>query len=206
MLEERVNRIFINNRTRPLFQMSEQAIVDCIWSVGTDNFSGLHGCDGGFADETMSRIITDFGGKLPRLADYPYQAQDMVCNKSAWTFDEVVLQSFSRTSPGSLGELKYALLSGPVTVGISVIESMVFYAGGIYNDPACTSNTSTINHQVVAVGYGTDEASGRQYWIIRNSWSNAWGIDGYIYIQMDYNIDYCGVTLQTNVPNFGVPN
>lgn len=33
--------------------------------------------------------------------------------------------------------LKEALLEGPVAVSIAVSESMVFYAGGVFNDAAC---------------------------------------------------------------------
>lgn len=194
VLESRVNRYFINNRTKPLFQMSEQSIINCLWSVGDGITDGLNGCDGGFADEAMNRIIDDFGGKLAKLSDNPYVGEDMRCNKSLWNYDEVVLESFSYTQAGNFGELKYALLSGPVTIGVTALQSMVFYSGGIYDDPECTNSNDTINHQVVVVGWGRDDTVNKSFWIIRNSWSNLWGIDGYIYILMDYDVDYCGVT------------
>ena len=78
---------------------------------------------------------------------------------------------------------------------------MVFYAGGIYNDPLCENNESMISHQVVVVGWGTEENTNVEYWIVRNSWSNVWGVDGYIYIQIDGL--YCAVTAETTIPVIG---
>lgn len=87
--------------------------------------------------------------------------------------------------------LKEALLAGPVAVSIAVPKSLAYYSGGVYNDPACGyGEKAELVHSVVAVGWGNDTELG-PYWIIRNSWSSAWGQDGYVYISM--NNDLCGV-------------
>lgn len=58
----------------------------------------------------------------------------------------------------------------------------------------CGSAYEELGHAVIVVGWGVDTgADGKQleYWIVRNSWSNTWGMDGYIYIKITDNI--CGV-------------
>ena len=198
VIESRVNRLFAKHYKQPLFQMSEQAIVDCLWSKGNmEEMTGLHGCDGGFANEVMERIIDQYDGKLAPLASYPYMSQDMACQQDKWNYDAARMVSFS--NPASTGELKYALLDGPVTVAIGVTPKMTFYSGGIFNDAECVDNDPDfLNHQVVVTGWGYDQDTNQEYWIIRNSWSNAWGVDGYIYIAFGS----CGVTLEATVPNF----
>ena len=56
-----------------------------------------------------------------------------------------------------ISAMKRALVSGPVSVGISVTESFLFYAGGVYNDPACSPLEEDIGHAVNLVGYGVTE-------------------------------------------------
>lgn len=52
-----------------------------------------------------------------------------------------------------------------------------------------TDNSST-RHTVLVVGYGNE--NGVPYWLVKNSWSSSWGIDGYIKLAWRNNI--CGVT------------
>ncbi len=53
----------------------------------------------------------------------------------------------------------------------------------------CTSQS--INHAIIVVGYGTDAASGKKYWLVRNSWGTGWGAGGYIKLFRGNN--QCGI-------------
>jgi C1A family cysteine protease len=63
---------------------------------------------------------------------------------------------------------KYVALAGPVAVGIDGNHrSFILYKSGIYYEPKCSS--TSLNHAILVVGYGTDE-NGVDYWLIKNSW------------------------------------
>ena len=69
---------------------------------------------------------------------------------------------------------------------IEVVDSFYDYAGGVYSDPNCPNDKH--NHAVAIVGWGTDATSGMDYWIMRNSWGESWGMDGYFLMERGVNM------------------
>lgn len=59
------------------------------------------------------------------------------------------------------------------------------------NETMCKSGNYDVNHAVVAVGLGTSKA-GDDYYIIRNSWSALWGMEGHFWMKRNSNL--CGVS------------
>jgi len=59
------------------------------------------------------------------------------------------------------------------------------YGGGVF--AGCTS--SDTNHAVTVVGYGSD--NGQDYWLVKNSWGEGWGEDGYIRVKR--GVGMCGI-------------
>jgi len=53
---------------------------------------------------------------------------------------------------------------------------------------------------VLLVGYGNDEASGLDYWLVKNSWNTTWGDNGYIKLGRDSSDGTCGVQIDPNQP------
>jgi cathepsin H len=53
-----------------------------------------------------------------------------------------------------------------------------------------------VNHAVLAVGFGVED--GKDYWIVKNSWGDAWGDKGFFKIQRGVNM--CGIAVCNSYP------
>ena len=62
------------------------------------------------------------------------------------------------------------------------------YTSGIINITRCSKN---IDHSALAGGYGTDNATGLDYYIVKNSRGTGWGEGGYFRIARGVNM--CGI-------------
>ena len=56
------------------------------------------------------------------------------------------------------------------------------------NSRFCGTN---LDHAVTAVGFGTE--SGKDYYLVRNSWGTVWGDAGYIKIGAVDGLGICGI-------------
>ena len=91
--------------------------------------------------------------------------------------------------------LKQAVSKGPVSVAVEA-DSIVFqlYTGGVIDSTACGTS---LNHGVLAVGYGAD------YWIVKNSWGASWGDKGYLKIKYtESGAGICGINQMNSYPTF----
>ena len=52
------------------------------------------------------------------------------------------------------------------------------------------------DHCVMATGFNTTAPT--PYWIVRNSWADTWGEEGYIYLEMAENT--CGLADDATIP------
>ena len=83
--------------------------------------------------------------------------------------------------------MKPAVAAQPIAISIDAGE-FVFqnYASGVLDSVECGIKR---NHAVAIVGYGNDETTGLDFWIVRNTWGANWGEDGYIRIAMTDDVD-----------------
>ncbi|KAL7717995.1 Cysteine proteinase 3 [Entamoeba marina] len=157
--------------------LSEQQIVSC---------SGNSGCGGG----STARVFTyvQLYGIMQEV-DFPYTATDGNCS-----YDKsqavVTCSGHSQLPVGSEAALTEAVAEGPVVVSIDAShDSFHLYSDGVYDEPACS--TTYHNHAVVVVGYGT--LGEDDYYIVRNSWGDSWGQEGYILMSRNKN-NQCSIT------------
>ena len=72
---------------------------------------------------------------------------------------------------------------GPVTASINA-DPIDTYKGGIVDVPDASRET---NHLVSITGWGFDQEQNIPFWIVRNSWGNFWGEQGFFRIKMGEN-------------------
>ncbi|XP_044745949.1 digestive cysteine proteinase 1 [Coccinella septempunctata] len=166
-----------------LVRLSQQALVDCSWGYGNN------GCDGG-EDFRAYQWMMKHGG-IPTENDYgPYLGQDGYCH--ADKVPKVApITGYVNVTSGDENALKLAIFKhGPISVAIDAgHKTFSFYSNGIYYEPSCGNKVDQLDHAVLAVGYGS--IAGKDYWLIKNSWSNYWGNDGYVLMSAKDN--NCGV-------------
>ncbi|KAJ4700516.1 Cysteine Protease [Melia azedarach] len=71
------------------------------------------------------------------------------------------------------------------------------YRSGVFNGQCGTQ----CDHAVTLIGYGTSE-DGMKYWLIKNSWGETWGENGYMRIQRDAGVSggLCGIATRSSYP------
>jgi len=93
--------------------------------------------------------------------------------------------------------LQDAVYKGPVTVAVDASHpSFEFYEGGVYYEAACSQNA--LDHEMLVVGWGTD--SGKDYWLVKNSWGEDWGLKGYIMMARNRS-NNCGIATAALAPS-----
>ena len=176
------------------------------------------GMFGGWPYDAYQFIIEQMG--IPSEESYPYccgskttcypcmakgynktmcgNHDDLYCNK---TWDDSHCPSQNWKSVSSIKdwmtisknetEIAASLIQlGPLSVCMNAAE-LTYYRDGIYNPNHC--DPTALDHAVLIVGYGTDSTTtpSTDYWIVKNSWGDNWGIDGYFKIVR--GVGKCGI-------------
>ncbi|XP_059055824.1 cathepsin L-like proteinase [Achroia grisella] len=155
--------------------LSEQSLVDCAW--GHYNM----GCNGGYLAQSFEYIM-EYG--IPLESEYGgYLQEDGICHINNMT-STYKISGYTAVTAHSGSALKVALnMYGAVSATIHASDDMLLYSNGVFYDFSC--NNEHLNHAVTVVGYGIRD--GEEYWLVRNSWGEQWGEDGYILMSTKNN-------------------
>jgi len=171
---------------KALENLSEQQLVDCSTSFGN------HGCNGGWMDYAFAYLLDSKVGGQMRTSNYPYTAVDGSCKFKS---SDVVakLKGYKDVGKNDCADLLKFATAQPTSVAIAA-NAIMSYKSGVFSNAGCGTG---LNHGVTLVGYGKDQASGKDYYLVRNSWGAGWGEEGYI--KMDRNVQtstgICGICM-----------
>ena len=95
--------------------------------------------------------------------------------------------------------------SGPVAIGINA-NNLQFYESGIIDAASCPPagrGIQSINHAAIVVGWG--EENGKKYWLVKNSYGEDFGENGYFRLErerpnMDTLFGTCGLLFESVYP------
>ncbi|KAJ6739128.1 CYSTEINE PROTEASE RD19C-RELATED [Salix koriyanagi] len=149
--------------TGELVSLSEQQLVDCDHECDPEEPGSCDsGCNGGLMNSAFEYSLK--AGGLMREEDYPYT-------------DQIAAN---------------LVKNGPLAVAINAVF-MQTYIGGVSCPYICSRR---LDHGVLLVGYGSAgyapvRMKEKPYWIIKNSWGEKWGENGFYKICRGRNV--CGV-------------
>ncbi|XP_076430408.1 cathepsin O isoform X2 [Peromyscus maniculatus bairdii] len=131
--------------------------------------------------------------KLVEDSEYPFKAENGLCRYFPRSQSGVSIKNFSAYDfSDQEDEMAKALLNfGPLVVIVDAV-SWQDYLGGIIQHH-CSSGEA--NHAVLITGF--DKTGNTPYWMVRNSWGNSWGIEGYAHVKMGGNV--CGIADSVSV-------
>ncbi|KAI4296909.1 hypothetical protein L6164_036828 [Bauhinia variegata] len=176
-------------KTGKLPSLSEQHLVDC------PRHGGNRGCSGGWMDNGFQYIINNKG--IASEADYPYQGTDGTCRNRSKGFPAARISGYEDVPANSEEQLLQAVINQPVSVAISVDTDFHMYGGGVFTGGCGIS----LNHAVTIIGYGTS-IDGTKYWLVKNSWGESWGENGYMKLLRDSDSPegLCGIAMRASYP------
>jgi len=168
--------------------LSPQQIISCDKNDG--------GCHGG-RTESAFEYVQQAGG-IDTLSDYPDNSHISGENGKCQRHRDVVKISgfqyaIRQCEEGACAHqdedrlAKVLAAKGPISICVNA-EPWQHYRGGIVSSK-CSGTADSLDHCVQLVGY--NKAGPTPYWIVRNSWTTDWGVNGYIHLKMGHNI--CGV-------------
>ncbi|KAG6500581.1 hypothetical protein ZIOFF_040429 [Zingiber officinale] len=188
---EGINQIVTGNLT----SLSVQELIDC--DIKFDE-----GCSGGTMDYAFA-FVAAVGG-LRTEQDYPYTMEEGSCQPAAKACQagseakKVSISGYEDVPRKSEESLLKALAHQPVSIAIEGFgRDLQFYKGGVFEGPCGTE----LDHGVTAVGYGTT-FDGREYILVKNSWGQEWGEQGFIRMRRNTgNVEgLCGMYKMASYP------
>ena len=171
---------------KEVVEFSESELVDCSGAYGNE------GCNGGMMDDAFRYIIDH---KIALESDYPYRPVTGKCHADQSKRRETI-KSFKYISPPNINGLLEAIKVTPISVGIEVQRDFQLYKSGVYTSQHSNCGEN-LNHGVLAVGF--DTTASNPFFIVKNSWGEGWGEQGYVRMAIGTGSGTCGIANDSDV-------
>ena len=180
-------------KTGELVSLSEQNLMDC------DTLDNA--CEGGLMEQAFK--FEESANGLCSEDDYPYLAtDDSVCNNDCVKVESTIVKYYLDIEAGDKSGLLASIVLQPTSIAMEAGGlGFQFYSSGVFDDDSCGEDGS-IDHGVLAVGYGHDEDSNHDFIKVKNSWGDSWGEGGYFRIKRHSKNSYgtCSVYAYMTAP------
>lgn len=160
-----------------------------------------HGCNGG--NPLFSWVYLRYYGIVTDECR-PYTSGDgkvEACQKNKCFGNAEFKKYKAKKLPSMLNTVekikKDLFENGPVETGFQVYEDFMTYKSGIYSH---STGKLLGGHAVKIVGWGKEESTNTDYWIVANSWGPEWGDMGFFKIkQGECGFEQMGVASTADV-------
>ena len=91
----------------------------------------------------------------------------------------------------------------PEDVRVIALDVLRHRIATTYEAEAEDVTSDMLDHAVLLVGYGTDDKTKEPYWLVKNSWGQKWGENGYIRMRRNVRSKsgLCGLAIDASFPN-----
>jgi cathepsin L len=145
-------------------------LIDC----GNGRFAKMNGCNGGI-QLNVPDFVESYGLELAEL--YPYVGEEQECPYQDPI--NILRTGFIRMPLGSILDVPIDLWpehleQDPLYVAVGIPNDFHQYGGGVHDGQGCIAEGI---HAMVVVGHGRE--TGKEFWLLRNSYGSDWGDEGY---------------------------
>ena len=123
------------------------------------------GCIGGNMDKSFSFL--QINGGIMTQVDYPFEQKTATCRSDRSKYVDMKVTSHKRLDSTDENKIKEFLYqTGPLAIALNG-DPLHNYHGGIIDKTSDECSPNKMNHAVTLVGYGHDNASNKDYWIVK---------------------------------------
>jgi len=168
--------------TNELVSLSEQQLLDC------DNKDD--GCEGGMMMSAFEYDERTAGLCSEEAYSYIGKKNKKCLSNKCTAVPNTKVKFYVKLRPSDNNSLLSLVARQPVSVAIQAGQpSFQFYESGVFSNDECGKD-GDVDHGVLVVGYGTDEDTNMDYYLVKNSWGSQWGEEGYVRIERNLNMKY----------------